>query len=584
MKGGEFSNISNGDLVILTANKYAIQPGGDGTGPLGISVWGAGKNWTPGSEALSGADWTVLGGAGAATPTVTANFATAPDNAATAERIQFGATTAGQYSFIYANAGCSGNAGAKSMSCFVRGNGTSGTMDIAWGGGAGGWDWNNCAFVSGSWTRCRLPSATAASATLFAIGNMTLETGNVRAANDALVWGCQCEDGESISPYMPTAVGSTATRAAENGPTRSFTAANGALSLRATAVAPFSFSENVIPSGASWIYPAVSVDFNASNEFTVPITAAKNRCDFNIADTHSYLQAKDNYLNPAPQTAASCGYASGARSSCAGSNCKSTAGVLVIPTGAATIRMGGLQDGGVANATVRNICVDNSGTVCNPSGSAPVTCPAVVAEAQQWAGVGNSILVGNNSPSPLTFVADEMNDRMCASGLGVQNFAVSGAQIFSGGTSCSAQYTNSIKGHQFRGVFTNCGVNDVVALGDGNAAYLLLESFLYDVVHDGGFNVVLGNVVGCQGYSGCLPAQVDIMNARELSLCADAGSRVTCLNHHALLGASSSEKFNLAYANQNDLLGTMCNGGVDHIHPGGYCTVRMADSFADNCP
>lgn len=99
MKTGEYVGIANGDLVKLSANQYAVQPGGDGGGPLGISVWQEGYNLSTGSENLD-SDWTAFG-SGAPAPAVTANAATAPDGTNTAERVQLAACGGTARSFLY---------------------------------------------------------------------------------------------------------------------------------------------------------------------------------------------------------------------------------------------------------------------------------------------------------------------------------------------------------------------------------------------------------------------------------------------------------------------------------------------------
>lgn len=567
MKGGEFSNIANGDLVILGANQFAIQPGGTGTGALGVSLWGAGKNWTPGSEAINGADWDVIGSASA--PTITANAAVAPDGQTTAERVQIPATSGGAaYSFVYANAGCSGVATTKSLSCFVKGTSTSGTIDLAWGGGAGGWDHNDCNYVSTSWTRCRLPFANAGSASLFSFGNMTAQCGTNRSAADFYVWGCQCEDAASISPYMPTAVGSTATRAAESAPSVSVTS-GAAMSLQATAVAPYSFAYN------PGIAPAASLSFDAANEVVVPVTGSKVRCDINIAGSHSYAMATRNLQDPAPEYAGSCSYASGSRTACLNDECRSTAGALTLPTGAATVWLGGLQDGGVPNMTVKNICFD-SGSACKVNASA-VVCPPTVGESSTIALFGNSIMLGVTAEAPGVTIKDEMDSRLCSRSRATAQFAVSGAKINTGANSCLDQYTTNIKGHAYAAVATQCGINDILNGTSGLDTWAKMESLLADVVYDGGFHVILGNLTPCQGYGGCSAAEVAAFNAAEANWCADAGSRATCLDHHTQFGTGSTEKINSITL--GTLLGTKCIPSTDALHPNGFCTVGMADSF-----
>ena len=378
-----------------------------------------------------------------------------------------------------------------------------------------------------------------------------------------------------MSPYMPTAIGGTATRAAESAPFASFTASGGALSVQGTAVAAYSFADN--PSIAA----TISVSFDADNEVVLPVTGAKARCDFNIDGTHSYSMAQANLLDPAPTYAGSCSYATGARAACLGSTCRETAGALTLPTGAATIWLGGLQDGGVSNTTVKNICVDNTGTACRGAG-ATVVCPPSVPESSQIALFGNSIMVGTTAAAPGVLVEEEMNAQLCASNRRVAQFAVGGAGIDTGPVSCLKQYTDNIKGHAYAAVATQCGINDILAGASGLTAWGRMESLLADVVYDGGFHIILGNLTPCQGYGGCDAAEVAAFNAAEANWCADAGSRATCLDQHTLLGLASSEKINSITL--GTLLGTKCIPSTDALHPDGYCTVLLSTSFAAGVP
>jgi hypothetical protein len=149
-----------------------------------------------------------------AAPTVTANFAVAPDGATTAERVQFAATDASGLQASYVVQGVVAVASNPFGSVFVRGNGTSGTIDVCQQ--SSGQSCTACAYVSGSWSRCFAPACAATTCNLY-IGNMSLAAYNggvARAANDVLVWGGDLEPGTYATSYIPT-VAATVTRSAE---------------------------------------------------------------------------------------------------------------------------------------------------------------------------------------------------------------------------------------------------------------------------------------------------------------------------------------------------------------------------------
>ncbi len=381
-----------------------------------------------------------------------------------------------------------------------------------------------------------------------------------RAAFDGLITGCQCEVGGRASPYIDSLDGGPQTRAAQTA-TTSYTAAGTSVSIGGTLASASSFSDGMA---------AVSMSFTAGNETDLNVLGAKNQCIFDISGVSSTLNGRNNLLASVRQPAA-CKYAPSSRSACAGSECKPLAGALTLPTGSATIYIGGQVDGGSANGTVSNVCVDPSKCATSPS----VVCPVVTNNANTVAAVGDSIMVGAYQIK----MVDEMNDRLCPRSLAAANYAVSGSHI----SDCVTQYHTSVKGQGYRDVLTNCGTNDINGGQDPVAAWASMESFVNDITKDGGYHLVLGNVTPCHGYSGCDPTIISAFNAEEASWCADAGSRVTCLDSYTLLGAGSNT-INYSGTSHVGQLGTLCQPTSDGLHPNNYCTTKLADSFADAVP
>lgn len=563
MKGGETANIANGDLVTCGANLPSVQSGGDGGTYLGLSAWEPRTNGILFPKNLSNAVWVKNGGD--FTPTVTANFAIAPDGTSTATRVQLAATTSAQSAYVYQASACA--VSMDSMSCFVKGNSGSGTIDLGVNDSSNGHIVAACPFNNTTWSRCLAENVNVLNGgafTLFEIGNLGFVSGQSRSANDVLIWGCQCEAGNRASPYIDSLDGGSQSRAVQVASV-AYSASGASVALGAALVTDSIFGDDM---------HAASMSFSAGNETDLYVLGAKNHCAFDIGGTQSALNGINNLLIPTTQ-AATCSYAPTSRVTCAGSQCKPLSGTLTLPTGTATLYIGGQADGGMANGTVRNICADPSAAKCKPAGSVTATCPVVTDNAHTVATIGDSIMVGAFQIR----VVDELNDRLCSRSLAAVSYAVSGSHI----SDCTDQYHNSVKGQGYRDVLTNCGTNDINGGQDAGGAWNMMASLLTDIVHDGGYHVVLGNVTPCQGYSGCVPSVISVFNALEASWCADAGNLATCIDNYTLLGSASNT---LSYSGSTHVsaLGTLCQPTSDGLHPNNYCTTKLADSFADAVP
>jgi hypothetical protein len=194
LKAGTVTGISVGDMVTCSTNQVRVMPGGDGTGDKGALIEGGATNLLIQSAALDNVAWGDSHDI-AAIMTVTANAALAPDNTMTAERLQIPATTGTQYTQHYQLIDCGATATA---SVFVRGNGTSGTIDLC---GAG--ECADCIYNSSTYTRCILAGSSNLRIAA-AIGNVSLVAGVPRSAADVFATGFQCEAGKFATSYIPT--------------------------------------------------------------------------------------------------------------------------------------------------------------------------------------------------------------------------------------------------------------------------------------------------------------------------------------------------------------------------------------------
>lgn len=207
------TGIANGDLVLMPANQPRVEY--DSNGTLGLLVESARTNQALRSQEFNNASWAKFN-VTVAVPTVTADYAVAPDGTTTAERVEIPAVTTAQSSFIY-QGGPASTAVASVWTVYVKGNGTSGTVDVCHQGG-GSYVCTDCTYVSTSWTRCTKATASP-TGTQVTIGNMGSSNSvpTARSAQDILVWGGQGEYGAGVTyatSYIPTTTG-TATRNAE---------------------------------------------------------------------------------------------------------------------------------------------------------------------------------------------------------------------------------------------------------------------------------------------------------------------------------------------------------------------------------
>ncbi len=353
MKGGTLTGIANGDVVVLTSNKPRVMYGGDGTGVLGVLKEPAATNFTHYSEQLDNAYWTPIG-AGAADPIVTANAATAPDGASTADHINMAATSANQLSIMYSTAGCA--AGLDSMSCFVRGVSGSGTTDIGVVTDASVYSTAACSFVSTSWTRCTLDNITVVSDGSLFFGNSSNVNGHtVRAASDVYLWGCQCEAGDRTTSYIPTTSANVA---------RAKDVLTASVTWPSSSTASMS-AQLVTPSHIDTSDTAFMLSTNGTNYFVDYTSSGPNKVDVDIAGSVTSKSTVGSWAASAVNWVG-LKYDGTKLYSCLNGTCANSTVALTLPSGAMTLRIGEDLSGGGDNpaGVVKNLCLDVSATVC----------------------------------------------------------------------------------------------------------------------------------------------------------------------------------------------------------------------------
>lgn len=182
---------------------------------LGVLVEAARTNVALRSEEWNSAPWGTVA-AGGGTIGVTANQATTPWNAATADQIAFSAVTAGVSSQIYQDIAIA-NGSTYQFTLYVRGS-TGGLTQYMWiFDGTTDRGLATCTYVTATWTRCSTSFTSTVNGTgRFHFGNnrIGLVGSSDTVASTVFVTGAQVEVGPYATSYIATGAAS-ATRALE---------------------------------------------------------------------------------------------------------------------------------------------------------------------------------------------------------------------------------------------------------------------------------------------------------------------------------------------------------------------------------
>ena len=180
----------------------------------GVLIEEARTNLLLGSQVIGTAPWGIGNGGVGQAPTITQNYATAPDGTLTATRAQFslgGGTTGADQSLVNSGIVTVVNGSSYTLTIYLKSNDASSYVLQLIDGQIGG---SNAVTVTPAWQRfSRTVTTTSTSSQLqFRLRGGATPTNSPTA--DILAWGAQLELGATPSSYIPTTA-AAATRAAD---------------------------------------------------------------------------------------------------------------------------------------------------------------------------------------------------------------------------------------------------------------------------------------------------------------------------------------------------------------------------------
>lgn len=156
-----------------------------------------GANLISAPEDISSASWTKYSFGGPAAPTITANYATAPDGTMTADRVQIPSVGTGFQSAFLQSVGST--SGTFTVSFYIKGTSASGTFK--YGALYSNAVCSSGAYTSSAWTRLSFTGTITATGQVRIGSDEAVCGGGPLAAQDVLIWGVKVESGSTLTPY-----------------------------------------------------------------------------------------------------------------------------------------------------------------------------------------------------------------------------------------------------------------------------------------------------------------------------------------------------------------------------------------------
>lgn len=239
-------------------------------------------------------------------------------------------------------------------SIWVRGNGTSGTVDLVkYNSGAATTDIVACPYTSTGWTWCKAPY-TNVTATAFSCyyGNLGAFTGIARGAQDVFFWGVQGEQSDSATSYIATA-GAAATRALDNGYFAASAMPNGSMAATLVRTSSSTSSSGEI----TWTGVSIGASYDRLMMFVASATSGRlygASGSVSIVATGPLANVPIRMSADWTSTAANLYFAS-----------LTNAGALNVPGADTRFYIGNYNDvNGNANGVIKNVCLDPLPTRC----------------------------------------------------------------------------------------------------------------------------------------------------------------------------------------------------------------------------
>lgn len=367
MKGNLTSGINNGDMVLCAANQPRIQS--CGSGGNGLLLEPATTNTAHFTDNFPNVAWNKL------SVTVTGDYTAAPNasfndgGVQQADRIQFQAVSEGSNSEVYQlGTPCTASA-TNTLSFYIKGNGTSGSIDY-WMFAATGGVCTTCAYVADSWTRCSVTSALGTGPDI-EFGNLTSAVAQSqgcaaggRSAQDVFIWGVQCEVQPAVTSYLRAASSNT-TRVTE------VTTSNPYFTIPSfDTTSGYSMAATVVPEQIT-TNGVMALAQNSTNFTTMWWSSATNlRCEYDSTGASGTANSTSSALTIGTALRGACTWTGTTDTTLSSKSGNTGTATVAGATNFASTKLylGGKQpnSGSAFAGCIKNVCLDPDPTRCKP--------------------------------------------------------------------------------------------------------------------------------------------------------------------------------------------------------------------------